>query len=537
MATTVVDDLYEYNPLRNPVRYGVACSNLDAGAPVRPYLGIAFDIADMPANGDTLTLNSTVLGNDAVEFTFATSPAYSDDELPAYASGTTQDYAILLAAALQAKYLISANYLVVAFDFGAGNYGILLLALNLSNDPDVALYSPDQDLTWSSVGWVELSEVTVNANSFELPANAAIIFQLFADFDNPNIDDRLLLEEEYPPDYRGKAWVEVQDALRALLAPTFPAPDSAVVTTAYDSYTSFVIRAFERYGDPAISYPALISDRCYAYLAGRNEIQRAEFPNYEDQVIRIGTNIRFLTTWPNNDSNYPKAITPEQVEFLAWIFPSDRGNNWILKADLYYETGSDTLAHSLFTIDNKNSQLLICPVGVDQNLLADVDPTRRLRAYRVYLTNSGSTVRSEYRYYTVDHRYHLYTTPLTYWTPSGGLDTLHLQGAAKSEADVDMQRSHRHVIAPTTSVEANDTVSHLITTGEVFEQGTCYLKQQELPALKDLIASEDVRMLLDDEWVPVEILNKGDIDLTEQGAGIQSRAIKYRRAHTDRASL
>lgn len=536
MAITVVKDLYEYNPVRNPIRYGVKGSNFDAGAPVRPLLGIAFDIGDMPLNTDTLTLTSTVLGGD-VEYTFLTSPGYEEDELPCYVSGTVQAYSIALAAALQAKYIISANYIVIPFDFGGGTFGILILANSLSTDEDLNVFDPDQDLLYVAGGWVPLSDLTTNANSFSMPANAALIFQLFVDVDNPNGDIRLVFEDEYPPGDRGIAYVEVQDAVRSLLKTTFPDPDNGVVVTAYDSYTRFEVRAGERYGDPPLTYPMLLSGYQYAYLAGRNEIQLATFPNYEDQVIRIGTNIRFLTTWPNSDARYPKALTPDQIEYLAWIFPSDRGNNWILKADLYYETGADTLAHVIATIDNKNNQLLLCPVGVEQNALDAVDPLRRLRGYRVYLTNSGSTVRSEYRYYTVDHRYHLHTTALTYWTPSGGLDTILLHGAAKAEGAIDVQRSKRHVIDPTTSVEANDAVAFLETTGEVLEQGTCYLKQAEIPALKDLIGSEDVRMLLDDEWVPVEILDKGDIDLAEGGAGIESRMIKYRRAHTDRASL
>lgn len=539
MATTVVDDLYEYNPVRNPVRYRVNGSNFDPGAPVRPLLGIAFNIADMPLNGDTITLNSTVLGGANV-FNFVTSPGYNEDELPAYVSGTTSAYAVILVAALQAKYIIAANYIVLPFDFGGGNFGFVMLAINLNDEPPPALgeYSPDQDLTWSPGGWTEALDTTNNANSFVLPANAAIIFQVLADVDNPNGDYRLLLEEEYPPDNEGNVFTEdIGPVLRSVLSPTFPDPDNVAVVTAYDSFCNFFVRAAERYGDPIATYPMLTSSTVQAYLAGRNQINLAEYPNYEDQVIRIGTNIRFLTTWPNNDPNYPKQITPTQIEYLAWIFPSDRGNEWRLKADLYYETGADTLAHVLATIDNKNTHLLLCPVGVEQNALADVDPTRRLRAYRVYLTNTGSTVRSEYRYYTVDHRHHLFTNALTYWTPSGGLDTLLLHGAAEREADIDVQRSKRYVSEPTTSSEANDTVSMLQTTGEKVAQGTCYLKQAEIPALKDLFGSEDVRMLLGDEWVPVELLDKGDVDLAQDGAGLQSRTIKYRRAHTDRANL
>lgn len=534
MAITIPTALPEYNPVLNPVRYGAQGSAFDPGTIVRPSLVFYFDLGDMPLENDTITLESTVLGT--IVYTFKNTPADNETELPAYTAGTTSDYATLLAPALQAKYIISANYIVIPFQAGP-LFGVFIAGLNLSQDPDVEEYSPDQDLLYTPGGWAPDSDSTNNANSFELPANAALIFQLLADVDNPNGDVRSILEEEYPPDSEGIATIDVADAVRSVLRPTFPDPDNTVVTTAYDSFCAFQIRVGERYGDDVATLPMNISAYVYGYLAGRNEVNRANFPDYEDQVIGAATNIKFLTTWPNNVATQPKQITPAQIEYLAWIFPSDRGANWVLKADLYYETGADTTAHTIHTITALYNDLLLCPVGVELCGLHNVDPTRRLRAYRIYLTTNLGTLRSEYRYYTVDHRYHHHLRQFVYWTPSGGLDTILLLGAPSESADIDVQRSRRYALDPTTPVEAGDAVAVPNTTGSVLEQGTCYLREGEMPALKDLVGAIEVRMLSGDEWLPIEILDKGDIDLANAGAGIASRKIKYRIAHTGRANL
>lgn len=534
MAITVVKDVVEYNAARNPIRYGVECSNFDPGTAVAPFLAIYFDSSDLPANGDTITLDSIVLGG-PVEFTFATSPAYSPDELPAYVAGTVADYCIALSNALQAKYNINTYYRCAATQVGP-LYGILIIGRNLSQEVGGALYTNDQDLTWSSVGWTEDSDSNGNANSFTLPANAAVIFQLHADIDYPNNAVRIIIEDEYPPDDEGRAYIRVEKALFSLLTATFPAANSGTAVTAWKSMTKWSIQSAERYGDPIETYPMTVSDEVFAYLAGRRELNRAQFPEYEDQVIGLSTAVKFLTIWANTSAAAEKSVVPEQREYLSWIFPSDRGDTFILRADLYYETGADTIGHIIETFVDRYNELLLCPVGPDLIALEAVDPTRRLRGYRIYLTNSGSVVRSEYRYYSIDYRYHEHLVQLVYWTSSGGLDTLLLTGAGENGIMVDMDRSTRVVVDPTTSIATNDAVAVLQTTYPMVEQSTQYLREDELLALADLFGSEFVRIPSGASWIPVELMSKAEADLSQDGEGKQSLPIRYRLAVSNTAN-
>jgi hypothetical protein len=535
MSLSVVKDVVEYNPVRNPARYGVQSSVFNPGTPVAPYLAIYFNDADRPANGDTITLTSIALGG-SIEFTFLTTPGAEPDELPAYTAGTTADYVIALAAALQAKYLVNAFYQVVPVNVGPV-YGILILGRNQSLTPGVTEYSTDQDLTWSRTGWVEDSDTTVNANSFELPANAGIIFQVHADFNYPNADVRIMLEEAYPPDGNGRAYVDAAETVRSLLRPQWPAVNASASYTALTAMTKYFIRSAERYGDPPIAYPMLSSTQVFAYLGGRNETNRALFPSYEDQVIGVSTNIKFLSNWPNTDVSRPKLVTPDQNEYLSWIFPSDRGTTFLLRADLYWETGSPTTLHTIDTFNSRFNELLVCPIGVLARNLSAVDPTRRLRAFRVYLTTSGTAVRSQYRYYQVDHRYHHWTTQMLWWSNTGALDTIMLHGQSSAEAAIAVQSSGATVIDPTSSVLANDTVTTSMNVGQVTEQGTQYLLEDELIMLKDLASSEYIRIIDSaNAWAPVQLLDMDDVSLRSDGNGRTSRRIAYRVAHTNKSA-
>jgi hypothetical protein len=536
MAITITTALKVFNPVRNPIEFKVTASSFDPGTVTRPGSVIIFDPADMPQDGDTMTLTSDVLG-DPLVLTFRNTPAYNSDEVPAYVSGGYGTYVLTLALAIRTIYEVNTNYFAVPVTAIDPYYGVFIGARTLAVNFEEAVYSADQNITVGVSGFTLFDNQVTSASSFELPANAAIIFQLEATTDNPNFSPSILLEEAYTPDRLGTAMFDPSDVLRSILAPYIPDSDISTHRSAYSAFTSFRIFSCERYGDPSDNYPLSFTDDCYAYLAGRNEARRIDDPDWEDEVIGSPVDIRFLNMWDNRSVPTMKMVMPEQCEYLTWLYPSSGITSIKVKCDIYYESGDPTLAHVLDTVSAKYYHLLVSPIGHQAVGIDALDSDRRVQYYRVYLTNGSDTVISEYRYYELDYRHHEWTEQMLWFSSTGGVECVALHGARSRTSMVETITSGRYARFPATQQEGADTVSSTRRIESTVEQGTMYLREHEMPVLADLIGSEAIRVLaLDGEWLPVESLAKRGVDLATDGDGIRAETIEYRIAHSNTAS-
>lgn len=538
MALSIIQNLGLRNPVRNQLRFGVNATEIHDATVTQSQLLILISDGDRPLENDTLNLDAEIMGGDIV-FTFKDTPT-GPYELPAYTSGTTQDYVTSLATRMRLITLINNNYILAEVVFG--DYGILFTA-RVDND---ARY----DVVATPSGFAPSANSATNATVFVPPSNSGLLMQLWGLYDPLLFDDfvdlaaadefDLLLEEVYPVDDDGNAYMPVEDVLRNLLSPTIPPPGSSTSLVAYDSYMPFYLKASEQYGDPVDVQVLLKSDVKWAYLAGRNQLSVVSVPDWTDVVYDTDLIVHFLSIWPNTEQIHAKTVLPEQEEYLAFIVPKSSFN---IIVDLYYETGSPSIGYTLEALTDRAHDLILLPVGMNARSLASIDPTRRLRGYCIYLTTPpvGITpppgnILSERRWYTVDHYPHERARQLLYWTSAGGVDTIVLHGDRQTSSVVESERSTRVVNEPATMADAKDTVDYVQTIGTECQAGSAYVTQAEQPALADLISSESIQELIDGTWWPVALIGKGTLPLGEEVQGLTSVPIEYRYALRETAN-
>jgi hypothetical protein len=513
MPTTIAS-LYDYNPVRNPVRVAVSGDYFITAGQVGTAR-ITFNGSDMPADGDTLTIAVATLGIEEV-FTFRTTPAQVND-ITAYSSGDVNTWiSSTLVPAVRANYHIGTLFDVTSSPLTmrvaprAGTaYPAVITADGFT--PTDIIYSPDN-----------IPPVTQEEYS--------AVLQVWSEPSAANGTYLLRSEEDYQPNSAGQVTVPIEDILRTYLAPAVPTLEGGITLNAASTHARFYIRAGERYGDPIVVRPMVTSPVKWAYLAGRAELQRTTFPNWDTEIFGSPTVIKFLSIWPNTDQRYPKLVAPGQPEFLSFIFPDNRGSVFNLRADLYWETGSATTAHLVQAFTGQDFRNIIVHAGFTKLALEAVDPTRRLAGYRLYITNSGVSLRSEYRYFRIDRRYRQSRRYLVYWTSAGGLDTLVLHGQRQAEGKVKLNTSN------TISTGMRDVNERLDSMDQEYQQGTAHLSQAELPALIELQGSEQRHEYDGAVWRPVQLVGMRDLALDREDNGLESRSIAYRYAATDRAA-
>jgi hypothetical protein len=513
MPTTIAS-LYDYNPVRNPVRVGVSGDYFITAGQVGTAR-ITMDAADMPADGDTLTVAVPALGIEEV-FTFRTTPSVVND-ISAYVSGDVNTWISgTLIPAVRANYHIGTLF-------------------DVTSSPLTMRVAPRAGTAYPAVITVDgftPNEILYNPANIapETQQDYSVVLQVWSEPSAGNGTYLLRSEEDYQPDGTGAITVPVEDILRTYLSPVVPTLEGGNTLDATATHARFFIRAGERYGDPIVVRPMVNSTVKWAYLAGRSEQQRTTYPNWDTEIFGSPTAIKFLSIWPNTAQRYPKWVAPGQPEFLSFIFPDARGTVFNLRADLYWETGSATTGHLVQAFTSQDFRNIIVHAGFTKLALEAVDPTRTLAGYRLYLTNSGTSLRSEYRWYHIDRRHREHRRYLVYWTSAGGLDTLVLHGQRQADGKVQMTLSN------TITTGMRDVSERLESLDQEYEQGTAHLRQAELPALIELLASEQRHEYDGTLWRPVQLVGMRDLALDVEANGLASRSIAYRYAATDRAA-
>lgn len=514
MPTTIAS-LNNYNPVRNSIRVSVQGDYFITVGTVGTAR-ITFDVADMPADGDTLTIAVAQLGIEEV-FTFRTTPSAVNDVAAYAGQGVNTWVSGVLVPAVAANYLIGSLF-------------------DATQSPLTMRLAPRQ-------GTAHAAAITVNGfvplSIDYFPANVeaatqeeySALVQVWSESSAASGTYLLRSDEEYQPDATGVTRVDVEAVLRSYLRPAVPtlAGGNTIDTTM--THGRFYLRAGERYGTPPQVRPMVQSQAVWAYLAGRSEERRIALPNWDNEIFGSPTDIKFFTIWPNTTERYGKWVAPGQPEFLSWIYPDNRGTVFNLRADLYYETGSPITGHLVQAFNSQDFRHIIVHAGFTKLGLENVDPARRLLRYRLYLTNSGTSLRSEYRHYRIDRRHREHRRYLVYWTSLGGIDVLPLHG----------QRATAGVVSLLTSDTVDVTALRRVAQwSETFdrevEQGTMHLSEYELPALLDLQGSEDVREWDGTTWRPVQLIGMAEIPLATEAAGLSARAIQYRYATIERAA-
>jgi hypothetical protein len=320
------------------------------------------------------------------------------------------------------------------------------------------------------------------------------------------------LEEVYPVDDLFEAKADISKALRAYLPePYFPAPSLVHPARMLGTFKRFTIKAAERYGSPLETFGLVRAEGRFCYLAGRSEVARTNDPDWEDQLLDGDGKQRFLTNWPNLTRNTCKRVAVDQREFLSMVVVEDT-LHLRLKADVYF---TDYTMQTMANLDTYlgedevvRGEVVIFPVGVGQQGIEDMAPTKTIDFYCVYVTDNANTQLTERRWFTVDREHRHHYRQFHYLNTMGGIDTLAVFGQRAEEVVVGMERTNRYVpMLPDGITDARDNTDVLNTVTVNFDVGSEHLHQDELEALRDLVASERIVERVGAEHWPVQVLD------------------------------
>lgn len=539
MALTINTDLKPWNPVRCPVIYQVTSDEYVQTAGQAPLHRMVFNGSDMPVAGDSIdiyidpNLDGGYAGTLLVTLTaVAGTPSGNGNEFLEYTSGSVDDWITdELIPRLKENY-----YLATYFDINNDTSNAVTFELtDLDQDPVMAYANGFTPTTsTSSMGATEV-----------LAENFGLIFQLWVEDDYQSGDFVKVLQEVYPANSKGSATFKPHEVLRDELAPHMP---SATMTTAVvmtKMARHFFIRTSEQYGDPVAQYPVTTSDTVLAHLAGRDEVDRLNYPDWQDQLYPSANAHQFLTTWPNTSQESAKRITEAQREFLATLEPAlgFTYNSVKLKADLYFTDGTSSLANVLDTVTpSEEGRPLLFAVGVEARSLAAIQPSKVIDHYNVYIT-VGVPISpgvyqdqrySERRWYRVDYRVHENYRQLHYFNSQGGVDTMALTGERSRKLQVQRMVSERHTEEIGTLDDARDVEVRLSTLDQPMEVGTVYLNRDEAHAIRELYASERVVERVNAQHWPVQVLDE-KLDVDDEATDLKAFKVKFRHSFRNTA--
>lgn len=523
--TLFITKVPDFNPVRNPVRFKVAADGPVTTPGANPDWRIETENGIGFANvGQVLTLT---FGTVEIAFSAVSSP---DPLLGQYWGTTAATVADSLEDALAANYWIQTHYYVVrssatsiqmlGFETGT-KYGLTNVVIT-NNSPSVMGFLP-----FGAGGLTGIEAVVA--------PNYGVLMQVWVEETYRSNEYTLKLEELYPVNNAGTATSDIARALRAYLPdPFIPHVNMNTAFRMDGSFKRFMVRAAERYGDPAVVYALKESRGHHFYLAGRSEIERVA-DEWGDRLLDADSRWRFLTNWPNTSAKTPKRVRASQREFLCVLVQDGSMDKLVVRADIYYTDYTVAMGTYVddyaYEGDVQTGELVAFPVGVEQMGLDDFVPAKTISHYTIYITDFlGTTVYTEKRYYRLDREHHEHLRQFHYLSSAGGIDTLALVGPRNETTDVEMTRSNRYVpVEPDSILDARDNADVLEGVNTVMELGTEHLHQDELEALRDLLGSERIVERVNGEHWPVQLLvNK--LELQDEAGSRMPAKLKYRYA-------
>lgn len=293
----------------------------------------------------------------------------------------------------------------------------------------------------------------------------------------------------------------------------------------------FYIQYAEQYGTTVSVKKLYKTSIKTAYRGGLSLFESiTQFAPLDSSYFYI--NKKFLSLAPAK-----KIITKHQHEYLYAYRPSLGAGTFVtLFASFYFTNGTTSLNNPFFIgTPMSDNQINIFPVGYYQLDLETLFPTQQVQSYKVWLSNSiSSVVISEVREYVLDLNCYEETPMIIFLNSSGGMETLHLR-AYGSKRGSTVQRSLAEKYIPTNyAVTQGAPITGFDNIGtRIIQATTGYHDRKYIEYLgSELLQSEAIFELNNDKYYPVylktdELVYSSDMD------SLYSFDFEYRHASND----
>lgn len=290
-----------------------------------------------------------------------------------------------------------------------------------------------------------------------------------------------------------------------------------------DTIESFRVDKKAIYGDePTVREQ---STETHAVLMGG--LAFADWPAHE-----VFAASRWLTWQPAE-----KTVLPSSPEFLYFLHVGQEVQ-YKIHFRAHYSDGSEDGYFENFGLPLRNYEIQNFGVGYDQAAIGDLQPSKRVQYYEVFVSTSTDPAstenKSEVRRYVVDHRYYEHVRHFLYLNSLSGLDTLTCTGVFTDESQVERQAGEYIV---TGAYQATDATIFTRQSGEQYgwQGNSGPLSAEHKRHLRELLLSDYVYEYLPNGiYAPIVLDTKKASWVTDR-QNRHSLSFRYTMAYLNRA--
>lgn len=493
---------------RNPIVFELSTDNYELTPPDLPYVVMAMNSSLAPGSGSILTL---IFDGYSLNLIFVASNPGAN-QLTAYGGGSIDAYTELLRQELSAIPAISANF-TVFWDVYNG-FRRLFIRRKEARIINSAQHSVLNILLDNAI-----AEATYRPNF-------RMVIDLYVEENWRQNDWVKVLNVKHYPDENWSTKVNIAQALLDNMGVDLPSDDVKLCTAINRRW---MLEVYEEYGDTPVGWTY---DRQtvtgYALKAGIDDA--AYTPEYSAVLPINADNEHFLTTQPAG--KYVMTDEPTWLTFRIDTEDVPRVNIMCYYSDGSTKGGVIVSSADMSNVGAQQHDVVMVPVGYEQNLLGNREPNKTMTHYDVQLLppSPGTSPMYAVRRFYVRHKPELYTRYIVYQNSLGGMDTVRMSGKLSTALKVDKDVSERSW-KYTDILPKHRVVSYNLTREREHELATAYYPQDMIEALEDLLGSEYVYLIeADGRFTPITV-SKGSTDVSNEADDLFSLSIKYSPAY------
>lgn len=319
--------------------------------------------------------------------------------------------------------------------------------------------------------------------------------------------------------FNGEVVFYLNSAFRKLLTATPPEPDQNTIVENTDRVKRFKVFTGELFNELEEPESLVESDIYTVLLGGVNDMEYTHPPmaNWitEKKVLSHLPEVTLLHTG-----------TPF---FLSYFVPSAI-TQLKTRATAYFADGTSNTA-TLKTSVAAFGQVLTAPIGPTNGDLMDLEPTKTLIYYKIWLADQADNALSAEFTIRIHRMPVRFPRFYTYLNSLGGYDTLYCYGELIKNPQFDKVISSRFLGHNYTPLQGSEVSTRAINRSE-FEQSTGYFMPDWQYVSEEILQSDQAFYLQNEQWQPITVLDGGV--QSQEKSNQKYQRFKYRFAHKSR---
>jgi hypothetical protein len=509
---TLVDQPDVLSLAKNDIIFKISTDNYVATDGVKSSI----DIRYFPTDGDTLTFS---WGDESITFLTATSLDNSGTKtykfMGSYSSFNDENQYLenQLMPCLIANETLFENFDISIHIQSTTLHWIRITAKNEGVDYTLSLSSGSSHFSTANI--VSGVDKVVNTNF-------KIVFDvLVRDGDISSTSYKTLGQFEQIPDDNSEVEFNIYRVIYRYMnslggdVPTF---NQNIKTECSKNIVKFYIRYREVYGDILYDYYVNSSAYYYALFGG---LRKQDF-NGNTLIGQLSSSTvkPFLTWQPAS-----KEVGRNDQEYLYYYYDGTSGIKTQVK--LFFDDGTTSVNYITSIYTSHNNCVQILPAGFSQLNLSTYEVGGiTIIKYQLKLVDASNVAISDMREYLLDENEYDNARYFLYKNSIGGYDTIRFLGDAENTLDMDFDLNERFLASGFTSQDGQRVKSSISFT-QAMEVSTGLIDKELKISLQDLLISPDVYEIVDGKFVSIQILNKDNEKIFNEGEDVHPLILKY----------